>query len=380
MNFTLDSNQKLIQDMVREFAVNELEPTAEEIDRSGEFPWTNIKKMAELGLLGMIVPEEFGGGGMDFVSLAIAVEQISKACASTGIIVAVNQSLVEYPILQFGNDSQKKKYLPLMARAEKIGAFGLTESNAGSDPAAMETTARLDGDHYILNGSKRFITNGGEAGIFVVFAVTDKEKGHKGISSFIVERDFPGFSVGKHEDLLGLRATANCELLFDDCKVPKENLLGEEGEGFKIALHTIDTSRIDIGAQAVGIAQGALEASVKYSKERKQFGKFICEYEMIQSKLAEMATRTDAARLLVYKAASIKDEGVSRFSKEAAMAKYMASEACMYSVREAVQIYGGYGYTKDYPVERFFRDAKCMEIYEGTSEIQKIVIARSLLV
>jgi len=379
MDFTLDSDQKLIQDMVREFATNELEPVAEEIDRSGEFPWTNIKKMAELGLMGMIVPEKYGGGGMSFVSLAIAVEEISRACASTGVIVAVNQTLSAYPILKFGDDSQKQKYLPVLAKAEKLGAFGLTEANAGSDPAAMETHAKLDGDHYIINGSKRFITNGGEAGIFIVFASTDKEKGYKGISAFIIERDFPGFSIGKHEDLMGLRATANCELLFEDCKVPKENLLGEEGQGFKIALHTIDTSRIDIGAQAVGIAQGALDASLKYSKERKTFGKPICEYEMIQSKLAEMATRIDAARLLVYRAAAMKDAGIERYSKEAAMAKYMASEACMYSVREAVQIYGGYGYTKDYAVERFFRDAKVMEIYEGTSEIQKIVIARNLL-
>jgi len=379
MNFELDSNQKLIQEMVREFAVNELEPMAVEIDKTREFPWANIKKMAELGLLGMIIPEQYGGGGMDFVSLAIAVEEISKACASTGVIVAVNQSLTAYPILQFGNDEQKKKYLPILAKAEKIGAFALTEAGAGSDPAAMETTAKLEGDHYILNGSKRFITNGGEAGIFIVFAYTDKEKAHKGISTFIVDKDTPGFSVGEHEDLMGLRATANCELLLDDCKVPKENLLGEEGQGFKIALNTIDTSRIDIGAQAVGIAQGAMEAAVKYSKERKTFGKPICEYQMIQSKLAEMATRIDAARLLVYRAASIKDQGASRYTKEAAMAKYVASEACMYSVREAIQVYGGYGYTKDYPLERFYRDAKVMEIYEGTSEIQKIVIARSLL-
>lgn len=379
MKFTLDSNQKLIQDMVREFATNELEPNAADIDNSGEFPMANIKKMAELGLMGMIVPESHGGGGMDFVSLAIAVEEISKACASTGVIVAVNQTLTAYPILKFGTEEQKKKYLPLLASAQQIGAFGLTEANAGSDPAAMETTAVLDGDHYVLNGSKRFITNGGEAGIFIVFAITDKEKGYKGISTFLVEKDTPGFSLGKHEELMGLRATANCELLFDECKVPKENLLGEEGQGFKIALHTIDTSRIDIGAQAVGIAQAALDASIKYSKERKTFGKPICEYEMIQSKLAEMATRIESARLLVYKAAALKDEGVEKYTKEAAMAKYMAAEACMYSVREAIQVYGGYGYTKDYPVERFFRDAKVMEIYEGTSEIQKIVIARSLL-
>lgn len=379
MNFELDSNQKLIQEMVRDFAVKELEPAAVEIDKTQEFPWSNLKKMAALGLLGMIIPEEFGGGGMDFLSLAIAIEEISRVCASTGVIVAVNQTLAAYPIMQFGNESQQKKYLPLLARGDTMGAFALTEANAGSDPAAIETTAKLEGDHYILNGSKRFITNGGEAGIFIVFAKTDKEKGHKGISAFVIEKELPGFSVGEHEDLMGLRATANCELLFDDCRVPKENLLSDEGEGFKIALNTIDTSRIDIGAQAIGIAQGALDAAVKYSKERKTFGKPICEYEMIQEKLAEMVTRIDAGRLLVYKAACIKDAGISRYTKEAAMAKYMASEACMYTVREAIQIYGGYGYTKDYPVERFFRDAKVMEIYEGTSEIQKIVIARSLL-
>jgi len=379
MNFELDSNQKLIQEMVRDFAVKELEPAAVEIDKTQEFPWSNLKKMAALGLLGMIIPEEFGGGGMDFLSLAIAIEEISRVCASTGVIVAVNQTLAAYPIMQFGNESQQKKYLPLLARGDTMGAFALTEANAGSDPAAIETTAKLEGDHYILNGSKRFITNGGEAGIFIVFAKTDKEKGHKGISAFVIEKELPGFSVGEHEDLMGLRATANCELLFDDCRVPKENLLSDEGEGFKIALNTIDTSRIDIGAQAIGIAQGALDAAVKYSKERKTFGKPICEYEMIQEKLAEMATRIEAGRLLVYKAACIKDAGISRYTKEAAMAKYMASEACMYTVREAIQIYGGYGYTKDYPVERFFRDAKVMEIYEGTSEIQKIVIARSLL-
>jgi len=379
MNFELESNQKLIKDMVHEFAVNELEEKAVEIDKSREFPWDSIKKMSELGILGMIVPEKYGGGGMDFVSLAIAIEEISKTCASTGVIVAVNNTLTAYPILQFGNEEQKKKYLPILSKGEKIGAFALTEPNAGSDPASMETKAKLDGDHYIINGSKRFITNGQEAGIFIVFAKTDPDKGHKGISAFIVEKEFPGFSVGEHEDLLGLRATGNCEVMFDDCNVPKENLLGEQGQGFKIALHTIDTSRIDIGAQAVGIAQGALEAAVQYSKERVQFGKPICEFGMIQDKLAEMDCRINAARLLVYWAAAKKDGGAERYSREAAIAKYMASEACMYSVREAIQVYGGYGYTKDYPVERFYRDAKVMEIYEGTSEVQKIVIARSLL-
>jgi butyryl-CoA dehydrogenase len=379
MNFDLTDDQKLVRDMVRDFAEKELKEKAVEIDKSQEFPWENLKKMAELGLLGIIVPEEYGGGGMDFVSLAIAVEEISRACASTGVIVAVNNSLTAYPIMQWGNDEQKKKYLPLLCTGEKIGAFGLTEPNAGSDAASIETTARLEGDHYILNGAKRFITNGGEAGVYIVFAVTDKELKHKGISAFIVEDGFEGFSRGKHEDLMGIRATANCELMFEDCKVPKENLLGEEGMGFKIALGTIDVSRIDIGAQAVGIAQGAFEEALKYSKERKQFGKPICEFEFIQGMIANMATKIEAARLLVLKAAYRKDAGQKRFSLESAMAKWYASEVTAEVARQACQVHGGYGYTKDYPVERMFRESKIMELYEGTSEVQKIVIARSLL-
>ncbi|RKX69330.1 acyl-CoA dehydrogenase [candidate division WOR-3 bacterium] len=379
MDFELNEEQRMLQDTVRKFANDVLKPKAPEIDKSAEFPHDTIKKLAELGLMGVVVPEEYGGAGFDFLSLAVAIEEISKVCATTGVIVAVNNSLAAYPILTFGNEEQKKRYLPLLTSAEKIGAFALTEPNAGSDPASMEATARLEGDHYIINGSKRFITNAGEAGIFIVFAVTDKEKRHKGISAFIVERDFPGFSLGKHEDLMGIRATANCELNFDDCKVPKENLLGEEGQGFKIAMHTLDVSRIDIGAQAVGVAQGALDEAIRYAKERTQFGKKICEFEFIQGMLAEAATMTDAARLLVYRAAYLKDKGVERFTREAAMAKYFASEAAIYASRIAVQIHGGYGYTKDYAVERLYRDAKIMEIYEGTSEIQKIVISRQLL-
>lgn len=379
MDFNLNADQKMIQDMVRKFADAELEPFAAEIDKTQEFPWENLKKMAKLGLLGIVIPEEYGGAGFDFVSLAVAVEEISRVCATTGIIVAVNNSLTAYPIHHFGNEEQRRKYLPLLCKGEKLGALGITEPNAGSDVVAMETTAKLEGDHYVLNGTKRFITNGGKAGIFVIFAYTDKEKKHKGISAFIVEKDTPGFSVGKHEDLMGIRATANCELMFDDCKIPKENLLGEEGQGFKICMHTLDVSRIDIGAQAVGLSQGALDAAVKYSKERKAFGKPICEFEMVQSMLAEMATQISAARFLVYYAAFIKDKGVPRFSKEAAMAKWFASEMVVNVTRKATQIYGGYGYTKDYAVERYYRDAKIMELYEGTSEIQKIVIARSLL-
>ncbi len=379
MDFDLTNDQKMLQNEVRKFAASELGPVAPDLDTSGEFPWDNLKKMAGMGLLGIIIPEEYGGAGFDFVSLAIAIEEISRVCATTGVIVAVNNSLVGYPIMQFGNDVQKKKYLPLLASGKKIGAFGLTEPNAGSDVAAIETTARLDGDHYILNGTKRFITNAGEAGVFIVFAYTNKELKHKGISAFVVERDTPGFSFGKHEDLMGIRATANCELIFEDAKIPKENLLGEENAGFKICMNTLDVSRIDIGAQAVGIAQGALDEALKYSKERRAFGQPICNFEMIQSMLAEMATMTQAARLLVYYAGYCKDKGTKRFSRESAMSKYYATTIAVDVARMAVQIHGGYGYTKDYPIERIYRDAKILELYEGTSEIQKIVIARDLI-
>jgi butyryl-CoA dehydrogenase len=329
--------------------------------------------------MGIIVPEKYGGGGGDFISLAIVVEEISRICASTGVVLAVNNSLCAYPIYWFGTEEQRKKYLPKLSNGETVGAIGITEPNTGSDVASIESTAKLEGDYYILNGRKRFITNGGEAGVFVVFAYTNPNIRHRGISAFIVEKETEGFSIGKHEDLLGIRATANCELIFEDAKIPKENLLGKEGEGFKICMHTLDVSRIDIAAQAVGLAQGALDEALKYSKERKAFGKYLHEFEMIQSMLAEMATQIQAARLLVYYAAWCKDIGMERFSKEAAMAKWFAAETAMNVTRKAVQIYGGYGYTKDYPVERYYRDAKIMELYEGTSEIQKIVIARSLL-
>ena len=379
MNFDLTENQKLIQDMVRQFAKAELEPKAAEFDKTGEFPTENIKKLAELGLMGMVVPEKYGGAGFDFVSLAVAVEEISRGCGSTGVIVAVNNSLAAWTTYNFGTEEQREKFVRPMANGKKLGAFALTESNVGSDPSALETTAKLDGDHYILNGSKRFITNGGVGDIFLVFATTDKTKGHKGIIGLIVEKEALGFSIGKHEDLMGLRATANCELIFEDCKVPKANLLGKEGEGFKIALSALDVSRIDIGAQAVGIAQAALDKSIQYAKERKQFGRPIAEFEMIQAKFAEMAMNIQAARLLTYYAAYQKDKGATRFSLESAMAKLFAATTAVEVTKEAVQIFGGYGYTKDYPVERYFRDAKCMEIYEGTSEIQRIVIARSIL-
>ena len=379
MDFELTQDQTLLRNMVREFAEKEIKPKAAEIDESREFPNDTVKKLAELGLMGIVIPEQYGGSGMDFISLAIAVEEISRACATTGVITAVNNSLAAYPILIYGTEEQKKKYLPTLASAKRIGAIGLTEPNTGSNVAGIETTAVKEGNYYILNGAKRFITNATEAGIFIVFAYTDKSKGHKGISAFIIEREFEGFSVGKHENLMGIRASGNAELMFDNCKVPAENLLGEENKGFYIAMQTLDVSRIDIGAQAVGIAQAALDESIKYAKERVQFGQPIGQFEFIQGMLADMATRIDAARLLVYRAAYSKDKGQQRFSKESAMSKWFASEVAVDATRMAVQIHGGYGYTKDYTVERLYRDAKVMEIYEGTSEIQKIVIARNLL-
>jgi len=379
MDFSLSQDQKMIREMVREFATKELEPIAAEIDESREFPHASLKKMADLGLMGVVIPEQYGGAGMDFTSLAIIVEEISRVCASTGVITAVNNSLVAYPIYQFGTEEQRKKYLPDLCSGKKIGAIGITEANAGSDPASMETTAVLEGDHYKLNGAKLWITNGEAADTFVIFAYTDPSVRHKGMSAFIVEKAHPGFSVGKHENLMGIRATGNCELIFDDCMVPKENILGEEGQGFKIVMHTLDVSRIDIGAQGVGIAQGAVDAAAKYAKERVQFGKPIAEFQMVQDMIAEMATQTDAARLLVYRAATMKDAGVERFTREAAMAKYYAAEVVVDVTRKAVQIHGGYGYSKDYPVERMYRDAKIIEIYEGTSQVQKLVIARNVL-
>jgi len=379
MDFTLTQDQKMVRDMVREFAVNEIEPIAAEIDESREFPTATLKKMAELGLMGVVIPEEYGGAGMDFTTLAIICEEISRVCASHGVITAVNNSLCAYPIYHFGNEEQRKKYLPDLCSGKTIGAIGITEPNAGSDPASMEMTAIDKGDHYVLNGTKLWITNGQAAGTFVIFAYTNPEERHKGMSAFIVESGFEGFSVGKHENLMGVRATGNCELIMDECIVPKENLLGEEGHGFKIVMHTLDVSRIDIGAQGVGISQGSLDAAIKYAKEREQFGKPIASFQMIQDMIAQMSAQTDAARLLVYRAASMKDSGVERFTREAAIAKYFAAETAVAVARMAVQVHGGNGYSKDYPVERMYRDAKIIEIYEGTSQIQKIVIARNAL-
>jgi len=378
MKLELNDQQKMIQKMVQEFAEKEVGPIAAELDEKGEFPTKTLEKMAKLGLLGIFIPNEYGGAGLDTISYATVIEEISRKCASTGVITSVHNSLVSYPIIKYGTEEQKKKYLPLLAKGEKIGAFAATEPNAGSDLGAMQTTAKLKGNKYIINGDKTFITSGPKAGIIIVFAVTDKSAGTKGISTFIVENTMKGFKVGSIFDKMGINANLVSELIFEDMEVPKENLLGKEGDGLKIALSTLDAGRIGIAAQAVGIAQAALDESIEYSKQRQQFGKPIAKFQAIQWMIAEMATNIEAARYLLYNAAYAKDKG-GRFSKEAAMAKLFASETAMDAAIKAVQIHGGYGYTKEYTVERLFRDAKITEIYEGTSEVQKMVIAGSLL-
>jgi len=378
MKLELNEQQKMIRSMVREFAEKEIAPLAAELDKTGEYPTKILEKMAKLGLLGIIIPQQYGGAGLDTISYATVVEEISRKCASTGVITSVHNSLAAWPIMKYGSEEQKKKYLPILASGEKIGAFAGTEPNAGSDLGAMKTTAVLKGNHYIINGDKTFITSGPKAGIILVFAVTDKNAGTKGMSAFIIENTFKGYKVGSIFDKLGINASQTSELLFENMEVPKENLLGKEGEGFKIALSTLDGGRIGIAAQAVGIAQAALDESISYSKQREQFGKPIAKFQAIQWMIADIATRIEAARFLVYNAAYTKDKG-ERFSKEAAMAKLFASETAMDTVIKAVQIHGGYGYTKEYMVERLFRDAKITEIYEGTSEVQRMVISANLL-
>ena len=378
MKLELNEQQVMIRNMVREFAEKEVAPIAAELDQKEEYPTKTLAKMAKLGLLGIIIPTEYGGAGLDTISYATVIEEISRKCASTGVVTSVHNSLTSGPIMKYGTDEQKKKYLPILAKGEKIGAFAATEPNAGSDLGAMKTTAVLKGDKYIINGDKTFITSGPEAGIIIIFAITDKEAGAKGISAFIVESDMKGYKVGSIFEKLGINASKTSELIFENMEVPKENLLGKEGEGFKIALSTLDSGRIGIAAQAVGIAQAALDESIEYSKQREQFGRPIAKFQAIQWMIADMATRIEASRLLVYNAAYTKDKG-ERFGKEAAMAKLFASETAMEAVIKAVQIHGGYGYTKEYTVERLFRDAKITEIYEGTSEVQRMVIAGSLL-
>lgn len=378
MNFTLTKEQELVRQMVRDFAVNEVKPIAAEIDVTERFPMENVKKMGELGMMGIPFPTEFGGAGGDVLSYILAVEELSKVCATTGVILSAHTSLCASLISENGTPEQKEKYLRDLCTGNKIGAFGLTEPGAGTDAAGQQTTAVLDGDNYILNGSKIFITNGGVADTFIIFAMTDKSKGTKGISAFIVEKGFQGFSIGKKEDKLGIRASSTTELIFENCIVPKENLIGREGKGFGIAMKTLDGGRIGIAAQALGIAEGALEEAIKYMKERKQFGRPISAFQGLQWMVAEMSTKIEAARFLVYKAAWLK-ENKQPYSVDAARAKLYAAEVAMDVTTKAVQLFGGYGYTKEYPVERMMRDAKITEIYEGTSEVQKMVISGSLL-
>ncbi len=369
----------MLREMVRDFAKNEIEPVAAKLDETGKFPREILQKMAELGLMGIPYPEKYGGAGMDTLALAIAIEEIGRVCASTGITLAAHTSLGSYPIYAFGNEAQKQKYLRPLAEGKSIGAFGLTEPEAGSDAAGVKTTAQKRGNTYILNGTKFFCTNGGEADFVIVSARTNPEaERHKGMSTFIVERNFPGFKLGKKENKMGLRASNTQELIFEDCEVPAENLIGNEGDGFKLAVMTLDEGRIGIGALALGIAQGALDHALRYANERSQFGKPIGHFQAIQFLLADMGTEVQAARHLVYDAARLKDAG-KPFTKEAAMAKLYASEVGTRTANRAIQIHGGYGYIRDYPVERFYRDAKLMEIGEGTSEIQRLVIARRML-
>ncbi len=378
MNFEFSETQLMIKDMARKFAEEELAPTAMERDEKEEFPHEQVKKMGELGLMGMMVEEQWGGAGLDTISYVLAMEEISKVDASAGVIMSVNNSLVCWGIDVHGTEDQKERYLRDLASGRKLGAFALSEPEAGSDSTNQHTSAKLDGDSYILNGSKNFITNGSTGDVVLVMAATDRTKGAKGVSAFIVEKNFPGFSVAKKERKLGIRSSDTVSIAFQDCKVPAANLIGQEGAGMKFALSTLDGGRIGIAAQALGIAQGSLEASIKFSKERKAFGKPIGELQAIQFKLADMATNVEAARMLTLSAAALKDRG-DKFGHASAMAKLFASRIAVQAALEAIQIHGGYGYVREYKVERFLRDAKITEIYEGTSEIQHIVIARHLL-
>jgi acyl-CoA dehydrogenase len=377
MDFRFSEEHEMMRKMVRDFAQNEIAPFVEKMEQ-GEFPREILKKMAELGLMGITIPEKYGGSEMDFISYIIAIHEISKVSATVGVILSVHTSVGTNPILYFGTEEQKQKYVPKLASGEYLGAFCLTEPGSGSDAASLKTRAVKQGDHYILNGSKVFITNGGEADTYIVFARTNPdETGSKGISAFIVEKDTPGFIIGKDEHKMGLHGSRTVQLTFEDAKVPAENLLGEEGKGFKIAMANLDVGRIGIAAQSLGIAEAALEHAVQYAKERQQFGKPIAAQQGIGFKLADMATSVEAAKLLTYRAAFLRANNLP-CGKEASMAKLFASRTAMEVAIEAVQVFGGYGYTKDYPVERFFRDAKVCEIYEGTSEIQRFVISKHL--
>lgn len=378
MDFNLSKTQQLFLQMIREFVDKEVKPLAAEVDEQERFPEETVAKMAKIGMMGIPIPAIYGGAGGDNVMYSIAVEELSRACATTGVILSAHTSLCAAPILENGTEEQRKKYLPKLASGEWIGAFGLTEPNAGTDAATQQTIAVKDGDSWVLNGNKIFITNAGYAHVYVIFAMTDKALGNKGISAFIVEEGTPGFSIGKKEQKLGIRGSATCELVFEDCRIPLENLLGKEGKGFGIAMKTLDGGRIGIASQALGIAQGAMDETVKYTKERKQFGQSIAKFQNTQFQLADLETKVQASRLLVRSAAWKKDQGMP-YANDAAMCKLFAAETAMELTTKAVQFHGGYGYTREYPVERMMRDAKITEIYEGTSEVQRMVIAAHLL-
>ena len=377
MDFTLTKQQEMMQTFMRKFAQNEVAPLAAIIDQEERHPYETIEKMAKYGIMGTPVPKQYGGAGGDYMSYIIAVEEIAKVCASTADILSTHVSLCCGPIMTYGTEEQKQKYLIPLAKGELLGGFALTEPNAGTDASAQQTVAKLEGDHYVINGSKIFITNGGVADVYVMFCMTDKSKGTKGITAFIIEKDFPGFSIGKKEEKMGLRGSNTAELVFTDMIVPKENLLGQEGRGFNIAMATLDGGRIGIGAQALGIAEGAFDETKKYMKERIQFGKPLSAFQGLQWMAADIEVKIQSAKLLVYKAAMDKQNG-GKYTISAAMAKLAASEAAMEVTTKCVQLHGGYGYTRDYPLERMMRDAKITEIYEGTSQVQRMVISGSL--
>ncbi|MCQ2554707.1 MAG: acyl-CoA dehydrogenase [Clostridia bacterium] len=374
MNFSLTKEQEFVRKMVREFAETDVEPLAADIDKEHRFPVETVEKMAKYGLLGIPFPTEYGGAGGDHISYAITVEELARVCASTAVICSAHTSLCCWPIFNYGTEEQKRKYLPDLLSGKKLGAFGLTEPNAGTDASGQQTTAKKEGNNWVLNGAKCFITNGGYAETFVVMAMTDKKLGNKGISAFIVEKTDPGFSIGKTEDKMGICASSTTELIFQNCVIPEDRLLGSIGEGFKVALSTLDGGRIGIASQALGIAQGAFDVTVDYMNARKQFGKKLSQFQYLQFEMADLKTRIEAARLLIYRAADMKDKHLN-YSEAAAMAKLYAAETAMAVTTKCVQFHGGYGYTRDYPVERMMRDAKITEIYEGTSEAQRMVIA-----
>jgi alkylation response protein AidB-like acyl-CoA dehydrogenase len=378
MNFELTEEQRAIRDLAREFAQKEIAPIAAKIDETGEFPRETVKKLGELGLMGIEVPQEYGGGGLDAMSYVLAIEEVAKVCASHAVIMSVNNSLVCYGLNRFGTEEQKKKFLTPLASGKKLGAYSLTEPQSGSDAGNMKTRAVLDGDHYVINGRKSWITSGPVADYMILFAATQPELKHRGTACFVVDTKLPGFALGKTEPKLGIRASATCECTYENYRIPVSHRIGQEGEGFKIAMSILDAGRIGIAAQALGIAEAAYEASVAYAKEREAFGQKIAEFQAIQWMIADMATHIEAARMLIYNAAAKKDRH-ERFTREASMAKLFASETAMWVTTKAIQIHGGIGYSKELPIERYFRDAKITEIYEGTSEIQRLVIARSAL-